>query len=149
MFVFFRPADTLRSPEPGGGQGNLATHSVAQDCLFVSYSLCDACYFVFCLLCAFSQALPRLAGLRVVSPFHFVLVRLFVSPPATMVACGRILTLVSLVIASAFSFNPSFFVSPPSRHAGGSRKVFVGGLPSHSAFFVSPPPPRWRYAGGS
>ena len=40
--------------------------------------------------------------------------RLFVSPPVTMAACGRVLaTLVSLVIAPAFSFNSPFFVSPP------------------------------------
>ena len=28
------PADALLSSEPGGGQGNLATHTVAQDCIF-------------------------------------------------------------------------------------------------------------------
>ena len=38
-------------------------------------------------------------------------------PPATMVACGRVLTLVSLVFAPVLSFNSPFFVSPPPRHA--------------------------------
>ena len=64
--------------------------------------------------------------------------RLFVSPPATMAACGRVLSLVSLVIVPAFSFNSPFFVSPSPRHVAGSREVFDGGLPYHSAFFVSP-----------
>ena len=83
--------------------------------------------------------------------------RLFVSPPATMTVCGRVLTLVSLVIAPAFFFNSPFFVSPPPatlavrgrfltavcviitpsssrppRHAGGTPGVFDGGLPYHS-----------------
>ena len=48
-------------------------------------------------------------------------VRLLVSPPATLAVRGRILTLVSLVIAPAFSFN----------RRSSSR----------------PPPPRWRSAG--
>ena len=75
-----------------------------------------------------------------VPPFYSVLVFIFSSrPPATMVACGRILTLVSLATAPAFSFNSSFFVSPPpplAVYAGG----FEGGLSYYSAFFVSPPP---------
>ena len=33
-FFFCRPADALLSSEPGGGQGKLATHTVAQDCMF-------------------------------------------------------------------------------------------------------------------
>ena len=33
-FVFCRPADALLISEPGGGQGNLATHTVVQDCMF-------------------------------------------------------------------------------------------------------------------
>ena len=53
--------------------------------------------------------------------------------------------MVSLVIAPAFSFNSPFFVSPPPRHAGGTQEVSDGGLPCHSAFFVSPP----RHAGGT
>ena len=60
-------------------------------------------------------------------------------PPATMAACGRVLTLVSFVIAPAFSFNSPFFVSLHPRHAGGTRVVFDDGLPYHSAFFVSIP----------
>ena len=36
--------------------------------------------------------------------------------------------LVSLVLALAFCFNLPFFLSPPPRHAGGSREVFDGGL---------------------
>ena len=69
------------------------------------------------------------------------------APPATMVACGRVLILVSLVLAPVFSFNSPFFVSPP-RHADDTREGFDGGWSCHSAFFVSPPPPHWRYAAG-
>ena len=93
-----------------------------------------------------------------VPPFHCVLVFAFLSRP-TMVACGRALTLVSLVIASAFSFKSPFFVSPPPatpavrgrfltvvclfiaffssrplRHAGGTREVLDGDLPYYSVY---------------
>ena len=73
--------------------------------------------------------------------------RLFVSPPVTMAACGRVLaTLVSLVIAPAFSFNSPFFVSPPPPATLTVRgKFFYCGLIYPSAFFVSPP----RHAGGT
>ena len=122
MFVFFcRPADALLSSESGGGQGNLATHGTG---LYVLSSfLCDACCFVvsFDMRYRLGTSPPR--GTGVVPPFHFVLVFAFVSPPpATMVACGRALTVVSLVFAPVFYFN--------------------------SPFFVSSPPPRRRYAGG-
>ena len=133
--------------------------------MFLSYYLCDACYFVFSLLCVFSWALPPLAGLWVVPYFHFVLVRLFVSPPprwwpaggfrrwfplswhvrspsirlssshpppATLAVRGRFLTVVCLIIAPSSS--------RPPRHSGGTREVFYGGLPYHSAcvFLQSP-----------
>ena len=47
---FSRPTDALLNLEPGGGQGNLATHTVAQDCvdcvlfiyLFIKNDLCHA-----------------------------------------------------------------------------------------------------------
>ena len=45
-----RHADALLSPKPGGGQ---VTHTVAHDCMFLSYILCHACYSVFSLLCVF------------------------------------------------------------------------------------------------
>ena len=39
FFAFFsRPADALLSREPGGGQGNLATHTVAQDCVILFFT---------------------------------------------------------------------------------------------------------------
>ena len=44
-FFFCRPAGALLSSEPGGGQGKLATHTVAQDCMFCLLS--DARCFVF------------------------------------------------------------------------------------------------------
>ena len=75
----------------------------------------------------FRLGTPPLAGLWVVPPFHFVLVFAILSrPPATMVACGRVLTLVSLVLAPVFSFNSPFFVLTPPRHADGTRQVFDG-----------------------
>ena len=70
--------------------------------------------------------------------------RLFVSPTATMVACGRVMALVSFVIAPAFSFcvllQFAFLRLDHPRHAGCSREVFDGGLPCHNAFSLSPPP---------
>ena len=95
----------------------------------------------------FRLATFPLAGLWVVPPFHFVLVFApCLAPPATMVACGRVLTLVSLVFAPVFYFNSLLFVSPP-RHADDAREGYDGGWSCHSAFFVSPPP-HWRYAAG-
>ena len=69
---------------------------------------------IFFSLChAFSARHFPLAGLGCATfPFR-VGFRLFVSPPATMTACGRVLTLVSFVVAPAFSFSSLFFVSPP------------------------------------
>ena len=123
MLAFFCcPTDDLVSSEPGAGQGNLATHTVAQNCMFcLLFFLMHVMLFYLCY--AFSaRHFPALAGLWVVQPFRFVLVFAFcLAPPATMVVCGKVLTLVSLVLA------PVFFNSP---------------------FFVSPPPPRERYAGG-
>ena len=49
---------------------------------------------------------------RATCPFR-VGFRLFVSPPASMVACARVLMLVSLVLAPVLSFNSPFSVSPP------------------------------------
>ena len=47
---FCRPADAPLNSEPGGGQGNPATLTVAQDCMFCLLFFCDARYFVFSLL---------------------------------------------------------------------------------------------------
>ena len=58
--------------------------------------------------------------------------RLFVWPTATLAVPGRVLTLVSHIMAPAFSFN-RLSASRPPRHAGGPRKGFDGGLPYHSA----------------
>ena len=90
-------------------------------------------------------------------PFHFVWFSTFCLAPRHDGGCGRALTLVSLVIAPAFSFNSPIFVSPPPatlavrgkfltvvcliiapsssrspRHAGSMREVFGGGLPYYS-----------------
>ena len=83
MFVFFcRPADGLLSPQPGGGQGNLATLAVAQDCMF--YALFLVVHVILFSLCYTFAArhFPPLAGLWVVPPFHLVFAfRLLLSPP--------------------------------------------------------------------
>ena len=49
VFIFFcRPADALLSSEPGGGQGKLATHTVAQDCMFCLFPFwCTLFCFLF------------------------------------------------------------------------------------------------------
>ena len=106
-----------------GGRLGQSSYSHSGTGLHVLSSLlCDARYFVFSLLCVFGEALPPLAGLWVVPPFHFVLVFAFcLAPPATMVASGRVLTWFSL----------SSRLCSPSIRLSSSR-----------------PPPRRRYAGG-
>ena len=52
-----------------------------------------------------------------------------------MVACGRVLTLVSIVMAPAFSFNSPFLVShPPATLAVGGRFLAAVYLIIASAF---------------
>ena len=166
MFVFFcRLADALLSSEPGGGQGNLATHTVAQDYIFcLLFFLMHVILFSLCY--AFSaRHSPPLAGLWVVPPLRFVLVFAFcLAPPTTMVVCGKVLTLVSVVLAPVFSLI-RLSSSRPLRHVDGTlegfdgglschsdffgglscHRAFFGGLSCHSAFFVSPP----RHTGGT
>ena len=126
----------------------------------MSSFLCDARYFAFSLCYAFSvRHFPPsrdCCGLCHLSISWWF--SLFVSPiPATIVACGTVLTLVSLVFAPVFSFNSPFFVSAPPakltirgrvlavvglaiapfssrppRHTCGSRQVLADGLPSYS-----------------
>ena len=119
-------------PSRGGGQGNLATHTVAQDCVLfclfyvmhvILSSLCYAfsarhfppsrdcklCHFsVSCWFSPFFVSSPRHAGgvregFDVGFPYH---------------------------IACVFLESPS--TSRPPRHAGGPREVFDGGLPYNS-----------------
>ena len=140
MFVFCIVLPTPSSaPSRGGGQGNLATHTVAQDCMlcllfFAMHVILFVMHVILYSLCyAFSARHFPPRGTVGCATFPFrVGFRLFVSPPVTMAACGRVLaTLVSLVIAPAFSFNSPFFVSPP-HHAGGTREFFYDGLPYYS-----------------
>ena len=70
---FCRPADALLRSEPGDGQGNLATHTVAQDCMFCLLFLRHVVLFSLCYAFS-SRHFPPLVGLWVVPPFHFVLV---------------------------------------------------------------------------
>ena len=44
MFVQFRPADALLSPEPGGGKGTLFAHNVVQGYIY------DECVLSFIFL---------------------------------------------------------------------------------------------------
>ena len=48
-----RPADALLSSEPGGGQGNLATHTVAQDCMFCLLAFVTHVVLFSLLICIF------------------------------------------------------------------------------------------------
>ena len=121
---------------------------------FLSYFLCDACCFVFSLICVFSYEYA-------VSARHFPPpswdcgschlsiscgFRLFVSPPATMVACGRVLMLVSLVLAPVFSFNSPCFISPPPATLAVRGRVLTVVCYVIAPFSSRPPPPHWRYA---
>ena len=90
-----------RPPQPraGGRPGKSAYSHCGAGPYVRSLSLCDACYFVFSLLCVFSSAFPppsRDCGLCHLSSSvcfsFFVLYR----PLATIAACGRVQMLVSL-----------------------------------------------------
>ena len=65
----------------GGGQGSLATHTVAQEYMFCLFFVMHVILFSLCY--AFSaRHFPPLAGLWVVPPFHFMLVFAFcLAPP--------------------------------------------------------------------
>ena len=121
--------------------------AVAQGCML--HLLCEVRYVVFSVFSA--RHYPHLAGLRVVphSPFVLVFAFCLVPPPPFIVACGRVLMLVSLVFAPVF-FNslsssppPAMlkvrgrvltvvcltiapFSSRPPRPTGGTRQVFDG-----------------------
>ena len=69
----FFPADALLSSELGGGQGKLATHTVAQDWMFCLLSFVMHVVLFSLLIRLFGLAPPPLAGLWIVPPFHFVL----------------------------------------------------------------------------
>ena len=64
-------------------------------------------------------------------PFR-VVSRLFVSPSAALAVRGRVLTLVSLIIAPALYFN-RISSSRPLHHAGDLREGFADGLPYNGA----------------
>ena len=102
------------APSRGGGQGNLATHS-GTGLYVLSSFVCDA-RFVFSFDMRFR--------LGTSSPLGIV----GCAPPATMIACGTVMTLVSLVFAPVLYFNSPFFVSRPPprrRYAGGFRRWLV------------------------
>ena len=52
-FFFCRPVDALLSPEPGGRQGNLATYTVGQDCIFCLLSFVMHVVLFSLLICVF------------------------------------------------------------------------------------------------
>ena len=110
---FFRPAGALVSFEPGGGQGNLTTHAVAQDCMFCLIFFAMH-VILFSLWYAFSaRHLPPPRGAVGYATFPFrVGFRLFVSPPRHDGSLRGGLMLVSLVVAPVF-FNLPFLVTSP------------------------------------
>ena len=102
-------------------------------CYFVSFSLlCILVCLLFVIRFQLGTSPPRGTAGCPTFPFR-VGFRRFISPTATLAVHGRVLTLVSLITAPAFSFNRLSSSLPP-RHAGGSRKGFDGGFPCHSAW---------------
>ena len=111
----------------------------------MSSFLCDARCFVFSFDMRFRLGTSPPRGTVVCATFPFrVGFRLLSRPRATMIPCGRGLTLVSFIFTPVFSLNSPFLVSPP-RHADDMREGFDSGWSCHSAFFVSPP----RHTGGT
>ena len=135
MLLWRRLADTPSpAPSRGGVQGNLASHTVLQ----WHRTLCVIFYYfyflVLVLLCVFSLVLPPHRGTvgSVTFPFRVGCRLISVSSPlATLAVRGRFLTLVSLAIAPAFSFNRLSSSRPPP-HAGGPRGGLGGGFPYYS-----------------
>ena len=120
-------------------------HRTVYFCLvfFVMHVILFSLYYMFS-----ARRFPPLATVGCATfQFSCWLSAVGLAPPATMVACGRVLILVSLVLAPVFSFNSPFFVSPP-HHADGTREGFDGRFSCHSAFSSRRPPPHWRYATG-
>ena len=116
-----RPPQLRAGGRPGESGCSILWHRTV--CFVLFFLRC----MIFCFLFAMRLQLGTspLEGLWVVPPFHSVLVYTFSSRhPTTVVACGRVLKSVSLVIACAFSFNSPFSVSPP-RYAGGIRGRFL------------------------
>ena len=84
MFVFCgRPADALLSSEPGGGQGNLTTHIVAQDFASFCFSFFVTHVILSSLCCAFSaRHFPPSQDCRMCHPsISCWFSPFFVSPP--------------------------------------------------------------------
>ena len=109
---FFRPADPLLSSEPGGGQGNLATHTVAQDCMFLSYFLVvHVILFSLCHVISATHFPSSRAVGCAIFPFR-VGFRLFVSPHRHDGSLREDFDVGFPCLAPVFSFNSPFFVSP-------------------------------------
>ena len=124
------------APSRGGGQGNLATHTVAQDCVSFCF-IFFVIHVIFSSLCnAFSArhfTPSRDAGCSTFPSrvgFHLSLSR----PPATLAVRGRVLTLVSLIMAPAFSFDHLSPSRPPARMAVRGRVLMVVYLTVAPAF---------------
>ena len=110
-------------PRPGGAarQGNLATHTVAQDCVMFIFFVMRVILPSLCYAFSARHTPPsRDCGLcRLCISCWFS--PLFVSSPATLAVRGRVSTLVSLVIALAVSFNHLSPSRPPATLAARGR----------------------------
>ena len=142
MFVCFcRPADALFSSESGGGQGNLATHTLAQDSMFCLLSFVMHVVLFYLLICVFGSAPPLLAGLWVVPPFHFVLGFAFcLARPCHDGSLGERFDFGFPCLRACVLLQFAFLRLAPPRHADDAREGFDGGWSCHGAFFVSHPP---------
>ena len=91
---------------------------------------------------------PPIAGLCVLPPFFRVGFLLFASPPyhGGSLPDGFIVGFpcLSACVLFQFALPP---LAPPPCHADGTQEGFDGDWSRHNAFFVSPPPPHWRYVG--
>ena len=130
-FVLVLPTPSS-APSGGGGEKHLATHTVAQDYILLSFISFFMNLTLFFLCCAFSaRDFPpspsrdcRVCLLSIsckFSPF-------FVSFPAMLAVRGKVLRLVSYTIAPEFSFNRLSSSLLP-RRASGPREDFDGGWP--------------------
>ena len=147
VFVFFfcRPTDALFSSEPGGGQGTLSTHTVAQDCMFCLLSfVMHVILFLSAMRFGLGTSPPRGTVGCAIFPFC-VRYRPLSSPPRHDGSLREGFDFGFPCLRTFALLEIAFLRLASLRHADDTRE---GGWSCHSALFALPLPPHWRYAAG-
>ena len=122
VFVQFRPADTLLSPEPGGDQGTLFAHDVVQGYIYILY-ICDCVLsFFVCVVLALLVSAKRSSPSRGVGGVTF--------------HSGYVCVVSLSNPRHANGLREVFGVTSPLYFIAFVPLPFDKGLPCHSAFSV-------------